>query len=314
MKFQVPTVKKEQRTLVLLSARRDCGIMPPVTQTDGRSERPAAPTAGGRTWRPSSNPGAWIMAAAVLAPIATAALLTPWRGRLDTADNALFLVVVIVAVASTGRRLAAFVSALVAALSFDFFLTRPYNSFRITRHQDLITELLLLVVGVAVGELAARGRSHRQEATENKETVAVLHSVTELVATGREPRQVVSAALAELQQLLFLRDCYFTRRDPGDLSARITPQGVLIVGGEPWSTEDLGLPTSRVDLPVRGSGWLLGHFVLTPTRGRPVNSQRLLAAVAIADQVGAVLLAEDTPPVHADAAAPDLPPGPDDES
>lgn len=232
--------------------------------------------------------------AAILAPIATAVALIPWRTGLDTADSALLLVVVIVAVASTGRRMAALLSALVAALSFDFFLTRPYYSFRITRHQDLITELLLLVVGMAVGELAARGRGHRREAADSQETVALLHSVTELVATGQEPNDVIRAASAELHQLLALRDCSFTRRDPGGAVARITPRGELTVAGQVWATEDLGLPTSRVDLPVRAKGWLLGHFVLAPTRGRPVTAQHLLAAVAIADLVGAVLFAEDS--------------------
>ncbi len=52
-------------------------------------------------------------------------------------------------------------AALVAALAFDYFLTRPYGSFRITGHADLVTGILLLVVGLAVGELAARGRRHR---------------------------------------------------------------------------------------------------------------------------------------------------------
>jgi len=307
-------MKKGESALATLIGRRESGVMPSVSRLDGQMELQAPMAQAGGTWRPSAHPDTWIMVAAVAAPVATALVLTPWRGRLDTADNALFLVVAIVAVASTGRRIAALVSALVAALSFDFFLTRPYNSFRITRHQDLITELLLLVVGLSVGELAARGRNHRQEATENRETVALLHSVTELVATGQEARQVVTAALGELQQLLFLRDCYFTRRDPGNLAARITPQGNLTVGGESWSTEDLGLPTSRVDLPVRGNGWLLGHFVLTPTRGEPVNGQRLLAAVAIADQVGAVLVAEDNGSAPGDPGVPDHTLALDDES
>jgi K+-sensing histidine kinase KdpD len=244
--------------------------------------------------------------AAVVAPIATALLLIPWRSRLDTADNALFLVVAIVAVASTGRRLLALTAAVVAALSFDFFLTRPYYSFRITRHQDLITELLLLVLGIAVGELAARGRNHQREATESKESVALLHSVTGLVAAGREPREVVAAALPILQQLLRLRDCYFTRSDPGDLSARISAQGEVTTAGQRWAVEDLGLPTSRVDLPVRAQGWLLGHFVLTPTPGRSVDAQRVLTAVAIADLVGGVILADEADPVG--TAGPGRPP------
>ena len=244
--------------------------------------------------RLAARPDPWLLAVAVVAPVITSLVLIPWRGRLDTADNALFLVVVIVAVASTGRRLAAFVSAVAAALSFDFFLTRPYYSFRISGHQDLITELLLLVVGVAVGELAARGRIHRRDAVESRQTVAHLHSVTELVATGQEPELVIRAALEELSEQLSLRHCYFTRHDPGNLPARVTPDGEVTIAGQRWLTEDLGLPTSRVDLPVRSQGWLLGHFVLHPTPGLAVARHRLLSAVALADLVGSVLLANDS--------------------
>jgi K+-sensing histidine kinase KdpD len=229
------------------------------------------------------------MLSAVGAPIATALLLTPWRGHLDTADNALFLVVVIVAVASTGRRAAAVVAAIVSALSFDFFLTRPYNSFRITRQADLITEILLLVLGLAVGQMAARGRMHRQAAGQSRREVELIHSVTELAASGREPQVLITAAAAELRSLLSLRGCEFTPDNPGGVVARVNANGDVTLGQEKWSTEDLGLPTRRVDLPVRGNGWLLGHFMLTPTPGKSVPHDRLVVAVAIADQVGAAL-------------------------
>lgn len=236
-----------------------------------------------------------ILLAALSGPIATAVLLIPWRARLDSSDDALFLVVVIVAVASTGRRLAAVLAAGVSALSFDFFLTRPYESFRITREADLITEILLLVVGLIVGELAARGRNHRDAASESRSEVALLHAVTELSASGQEPHLVASAVSAELRDLLFLRDCRFALHLPEEIVARVTPEGDLTIGSETWATQELGLPTRGVDLPVRGSGWLLGHFLLTPTPGRSVSRQRLMVAVAIADQVGAALAAHDLP-------------------
>ena len=70
------------------------------------------------------------------------------------------------------------------------------------------------------------------------------------------------------------------------------PEGAVVLRDMTWTTEDLGLPTRTVDLPVRGGGWLLGHFLLTPTPGTPVSPQQLAVAVAIADQVGASLLAE----------------------
>ncbi len=50
------------------------------------------------------------------------------------------------------------------AVSFDFFLTVPYQSFRISGNRDLTTEILFVVVGLLVGELAARGQRHRRAA------------------------------------------------------------------------------------------------------------------------------------------------------
>jgi hypothetical protein len=212
-----------------------------------------------------------------------------------SADGALVLVVTIVAVASTGRRTAAAVSAVVATLSFDYFLTRPYGSFRITGHADVITGILLLAVGLAVGELAARGRRHRDHARQGEQQVALVHSVTELAATGQAAPTVIALASAQLVRLLGLRDCRFTSHPPDQLAARITPRGQVAVGRETWASDDLGLPTRSIDLPVRSGGWLLGHFVLTPTPGAPVPHQQLLVAVTIADQVGSVLAADTTP-------------------
>jgi K+-sensing histidine kinase KdpD len=240
-----------------------------------------------------SGTEAWALVAAVVAPIAVAFALIPGRGHLDPADDALVLVVVIVAVAASGRRVAAALTAVVAALSFDVVLTKPYGSFRIDQRDDVITEVLLIVVGLTVGELAARGRNHRRSAEARSGDLRVLHSVTGLAASGTDPRVVIESAMTELVDLLALEHCVFTRRDPGRLGARITPHGTVVVGHEEWATEDLGLPTRRVDLPVRGNGWLLGHFVLTPSPGRPVDHHRLLVAVSVADQVGAVLAAEE---------------------
>ena len=271
---------------------------PPEWHQPGEGEPPAS--TGSR--HPVITTDVWIMVAAVLAPIAVAAVLIPWRTQLDSGDTALFMVVVIVAVASTGRRLAALVSALVSALFFDFFLTRPYQSFRITNHADLITEILLLVVGLAVGELAARGRRHRDAAWQGRHQMALLHSVTELAASGKDPQVVVAVATGQLIELLFLRDCRFSAHSTDRTMARVTPEGNVAVGQDLWSTGDLGLPRN-VDLPVRSGGWLLGHFVLTPTPGKPVPPDRLLVAVAIADQVGVALAAEDAPSGYATAGA-----------
>jgi K+-sensing histidine kinase KdpD len=232
----------------------------------------------------------WLLpAVAVLGPIVVALLLTPWRDRLAAADDALILVVVIVAVATAGYRWAAAVCALASALSFDFFLTRPYGSFRITRTSDLVTELLLLVVGLVVGDLAARGRTQRVAADRGRRHLALLHSVTELVAGGSDAAEVIDAAGRELCDLLDLRSCEFTPEEP-PVAARVESDGEVRIGTMDWSTGDLGLPHRGVDLPVRGGGAVLGHFVLMPVPGARVPRDHLAVAVAVADQVGAALV------------------------
>src|SRR5277367_5823108 len=121
----------------------------------------------------------WIWFAAVIVPIGIALLLVPSRGHLSAADDALVLVVVTVAIASWGHRGAAALAALVAAASFDFLLTRPYGSFRISRQDDITTEILFVVVGLIVGELAARGRRHQRAAARGRLELSRIHELGE---------------------------------------------------------------------------------------------------------------------------------------
>ena len=231
---------------------------------------------------------ALIWLGALAAPVAVAALLVLGRGHLSSADGALVLVVVTVAIASSGRRGAAAVAALVSAASFDFFLTRPYESFRISRQADLTTELLFIVVGLLVGELAARGRRHRRAAAEGRLELTRIHDMAERIAGGEEPDFVLMAVAAELRDLLALQDCRFVWDPPSGKGAWIDPDGTVRLNPLRWPSS-LGLPTKQVELPVRGAGRTLGTFILTPTPALPISRERCLVAVALADQLGSAL-------------------------
>jgi hypothetical protein len=225
----------------------------------------------------------------VVAPLAAATALIPSRGHLDSADDALVLVLVTVAVASRGHRAAAALSALLAALSFDFFLTVPYQSFRISGNRDLTTEILFVVVGLLVGELAVRGQRHRRAAVEGRYELSRLHNVGEQIAGGEEPDFVLMAVAAELRDLLSLQDCRFVWDPPTGKGARIDPDGTVRLNPIRWPTASAGLPTRSVELPVRGGGRNLGTFILTPTPSLPISQEQCVVAVALADQLGSVL-------------------------
>jgi K+-sensing histidine kinase KdpD len=210
----------------------------------------------------------------VVAPLAAASLLIPSRGHLDSADDALILVLVTVAVALRGHRAAAALCALLAALSFDFFLTVPYQSLRISGNRDLTTEILFLVVGLLVGELAVRGQRHRQAAVEGRFELGRLHHLAEQIAGGEEPDFVLMAVAAELRDLLSLQDCRFVWDPPTGKGARIDPDGTVRLNPLRWPTASAGLPTRQVELPVRGGGKNVGTFILTPTPSLPISQEQ----------------------------------------
>jgi K+-sensing histidine kinase KdpD len=230
--------------------------------------------------------------AAIFVPIGAALLLVPSRGHLGPADDALVLVVVTVAIASWGNRGAAALAALVSAASFDFLLTRPYGSFRISREADITTELLFVAVGLLVGELAARSRQHQRAAARGQLEISRLHELGQRIAEGEEPEFVLMAVANELRELLNLQDCRFVREQPSGKGAWIANDGTVRLNPLRWPTATAGLPTKQVELPVRGGGKILGTFLLTPTPVAPISQEQCLVAVALVDQLGAAMAHE----------------------
>jgi hypothetical protein len=226
-----------------------------------------------------------------LAPIAVAGLLVSVRDRVQNANVALVLVIVVVAAAALGERSAGVLAAVVSALSFDFFHTRPYLRLTIDTADDVETTLLLLAVGLLVGHIAAGARRARASAEASSGEVWRIHRVAERAARGEEAVEVIRAAQDELTDLLALRSCRFEAQPFSPGLPRLERGGHLDV--HVWRFHDGGfeLPTEGVELPVYGRGQQLGRFVLEPTATSVVSLERRVVAVAIADQVGAALAA-----------------------
>jgi K+-sensing histidine kinase KdpD len=231
------------------------------------------------------------VAAGLLAPLALSAVLVPFRASFPNTDAALALVLVIVAVAAAGNRLAGVLAAVSAAAWFDFFLTQPYERFTITRRTDIETTVLILAVGAAVTEIAVQGRRHHAAAARRAGYLDGINVTARAVAAGGEPRAVIDEVCAQLTRLLSLSQCRYQQGAAGIGSPpRLLHDGQVAFGETIWDTEHDGLPTgTATELLVEAGGLLQGRFLLTPGPGTHATLEQRLVAVALADQAGAAL-------------------------
>jgi len=231
--------------------------------------------------------------AGLAAPLALAAILVPFRGSFPNTDAALALILVVVAVAANGYRPAGYLAAVSAAVWFDFFLTRPYERFTITRRADIETTILLLVIGVAVTEIAVWGRRQHTAASRRAGYLDGIHAAAQAVASGGSPSALIDQVAGQLTRVLSLKSCRFQYGAAGlGQPARMAHDGSVTVAHRGWDLDTEGLPQGTdTELLVESGGVFQGRFLMTPSPGaRPTLEQRLLA-IALADQVGAALAA-----------------------
>jgi len=229
-------------------------------------------------------------ALAAIAPIAVAALLVPLRDNVVSTNLALILVIFVVLGGVVAGRLGGALAAITAALSFDFFLTKPYLSLHVDKADDVETTILLLIVGLIVGQIAVRTQLHREAAARGRSEISRLSRIANLVARGEDPADVLLAAQAELTDLLDLESCRFEALPTGVPLPRLERTGA-VTGQREWrfAGHVLALPAEGVELPVLSQGRQIGRFVMTPHPdvGAPLEAR--VVGVAIADQVGSVL-------------------------
>jgi K+-sensing histidine kinase KdpD len=236
-------------------------------------------------------------AAAVAAPLLLTLILVPFRTSLPNTDAALVLILVVVAVAAIGQRLAGVLAAVSAALWFDFFLTRPYDQFAITRTDDIETTVLILVIGVAVTEIAVWGRRQHVAASRRAGYLEGINAAAEAVAAGGSPTALIDQVRAQLTRLLSLRSCRFEYGVAGlGRPARLQHDGQLVPADRTRDAELDELP-GDTELLVENNGILQGRFLMSPQPGSRPSLEQRLVAVAFADQVGAALAAS-RPVIH----------------
>ena len=227
-------------------------------------------------------------------PLVVSALLVPLRHQLVGAHVALAFGIVVVLAAACGGRVAGVVAAVVSTLSFDFFFTKPYQSLKIDRAQDLGTTVLLLVIGLIVAEVMAFGyRSRSRPGAPRGSDPPAPSRRARRRWRGRPRRPGVGASRAA--RALVVAECEFERPPFRAALPRVERNGAVKGGKRRWVGGELTLPAEGVEIPVRGRGRLFGRLVLIPDWNVGTSVEERVVAVALADQVGAAFAAEPWP-------------------
>jgi Domain of unknown function (DUF4118) len=227
--------------------------------------------------------------AGLLAPLIAAAILVPWRASWSNTNVALLLVVAVVAVAVLGSRAAGALAAVSAFAWFDFFFTRPYERFTIRGSADITTAVLLLAVGLAVSQLAARARQLRVVTITDAGYLAQIHAAASIAKAAGAAETVVDAVKDQLISVLDLEDCRFEYGTLLGHPPRLEPDGTVVIGHTRWDVEQFGLPAGEIELRVFANGQYYGRFMMRAQPGAKPSLQARLVAVTLADQTGRAL-------------------------
>lgn len=239
-----------------------------------------------------------IRVAAVLVPLATCAVLATVRDSVTSETSVLILVLWVVGAAATGDRVSGVLAALSGGAWFDFFLTQPYQRFTIDDPDDVEATILLVLIGLAVTEVALWG--YRQQAQAARRTgyldgvVRVAHSV----ADGHAPRTtVVDLVARQITEVLSADECRFVEGPIHDTRiAVLDHDGILTRDGHPVDVDRVGMPSDEyAAVPVHRGTRVVGHFlVTTATRVIYPSREQRRVAVLLGDQVAATFDTEST--------------------
>ena len=134
---------------------------------------------------------AWRPYGGALALSAAATLLAwPLSRTFDLANIVMLFLLAVVGAALLFGRGPAVLAAIVNVLAFDFFFVPPRFSFAVSDAQYLFTFAIMLVVGIAVGELTARLRFQAHFAARGAEQARQLFEMARELSAALAPEQV----------------------------------------------------------------------------------------------------------------------------
>jgi K+-sensing histidine kinase KdpD len=222
--------------------------------------------------------------------------LRPFRQTLGLENVAIVYLMVVAMAAIVGGRAAGFISALSAALAYNFFFTTPYETLRIDSWGQVFTVVLLFVAGLLASLSGRAGRRATATAQEEAAAIRALAAINLAAARGEDADRV---AAERLRELLGARSVWVLRAGPagdrvtaqaGAPDEELDPAGVLLLDADgripPGHHRSVGgtlvLPAGGAAVELVRRRRRVGSLVVVPQEDRPVLRATRTAIAATA--------------------------------
>ena len=222
--------------------------------------------------------------AALIVALATAVAL-PLYPAVPAAGLVMIYLLAVVLVGLYLGRAPAAVAALLAGLTFNYLFTQPRFSLHIDLVDDVLTFISLLVVGLLIGELAARTRRQARIALQREERAVALAEFTEALLAAQTIPEIAEFACNAIANAFDAEIAFLAPTETAPL-AMIRTGGMrralpscdeslarwVLDRGEPAGIGTDTLPSGDVHyVPARSASRTLAVLAL-----RPVRLRRLL--------------------------------------
>jgi len=171
----------------------------------------------------------WI-AIGALGAMALGVALIPFRTLTSASNLAFVFLVLTIVVAEVGGRIAGLATAVVSALSLNFFLTQPYLTLTIHRPDDVVAFVALAVSGLVAAAFGRRRARSSEMLGRARDDVEALERVADGLAAGAS----LEAVLEDLRRAFRLAGLVLRRADerlvaaaPLGYASRSTPAAAL---------------------------------------------------------------------------------------
>ncbi|MEC5388231.1 DUF4118 domain-containing protein [Uliginosibacterium sp. H3] len=228
----------------------------------------------------------------------TALLLTPLRNYFDLANIAMVFLLVVALLAVRLGRGPAVLAAFVSVAAFDFFFVSPRMSFAVSDVQYLVTFVVMLAVGLIIGQMTASLRFQASVALSREERSRALFEFAREMSTVLEVSTLIGMAQTAVarefraEAVLLVIDTHSQLQLP-------KPVGDVDIGTAQWAfdrNQPAGLGTDTLPgspflyLPLKTSMRTRGvlavkpatvRFLLIPEQRRQLETFGALIAIAL---------------------------------